>query len=71
MQRPESYRSDLQDRIRECLRDLYLLEKGEKHFQSRTGEQPWRDVTKEMISSLKSSIALYERMLALLDKLPH
>jgi hypothetical protein len=69
MQRLEEYRRDIEDRIRECLRDLYPLEKGEMRLQSRTGDEPWRDATKEQIKRLKSTIALYERLLAALDQL--
>jgi hypothetical protein len=69
MQRLEEYRRDIEDRIRGCLQDLYLLEKGEKRLQSRTGSEPWQDVTKEHIKRLKGTIALYERILAALEQL--
>ena len=70
MQQLEAYKRDIRERIEECRRDLAPLETGEIRQQSKTGDEPWKDTAAETIAHHKRTIAMYERILAVLDSWP-
>jgi hypothetical protein len=62
------FRARVEKTVADLHRDNALMESGQIKMNSKNGDEPWRDVTRESIARNKSIISTYELILAGVDK---
>ena len=63
------FRVGVEKTIADLLRDNDLMKSGQIKMQSKNGDEPWRDVTQELIDRNKRIILTHRTILAGVDKL--
>jgi len=63
------FRVGVEKTIADLLRDNDLMKSGQIKMQSKSGDEPWRDVTQELIARNKRIISTHRTILAGVEKL--
>ncbi|MGR9169625.1 hypothetical protein [Rhizobium sp. KDH_Rht_773_N] len=65
---PESARRQIEEWIQFHGAEIEAIEAGRLKHQTKTGDEPWRDTTEQILNHLKRSKEMHERHRQLLDK---
>ena len=65
----QDFRAGVEKTVADLLRANDLMTSGQIKMQSKNGDEPWRDVTKEIIARNKRMISTHQTILAGVDKL--
>jgi hypothetical protein len=65
----QDFRAGVEKTVADLLRANDLMTSGQIKMQSKNGDEPWRDVTKEIIARNKRMISTHQAILAGVDKL--
>lgn len=63
----QDYIGEIKAQLARLAEDLAPLESGEMQLFERKGDDPWEEITQDMIANYKRNIATYESILAALQ----